>query len=828
MSGMIQNYAHNINQGITNINNTTKKYYDNLTDSNSDNLLKPLDGKGYLVENNLATAPVEFAKDSYYTAKSLQKGIAGKANDHELGKLNDLGLKLGGLTIATYLMTKRSTPKTKAMEFIGFGSFLASMAIWPKVALQWPAQLIHGFNFRKQYVDEQGRKKFVTQDPNYIPFDLYKGKKKSEDLSVIGDRMGISKAQKDRNEVVKEQMRKISVQNNTMWMLTAGVATPIMTALTCNLVDKPLGRLTEKMTNNKINKLADDIDAYTNGDNSVEDKVIKNVDKASEKKLEGILSAKKGQTVTEQDITKISEALTEGLDTQTKKVAHRDLSYMLTADKTIVDKETVSDIASNLTEKLDSKYGDGFTASVLDTKKLNEHVDNFLQANGNPTNGVLEPQKAEELRQSLNQFVQDSTDTNSSIRPARKKVIKAMASESIQEVFEKKKAAVLTEESAGYISKAGKILRKFRAVDETIGVATHFKAEKAAETVAGNNWGDVTDVLIKELKISPKELNEAKSSEELTAQLFTRKLEELAQDEPRYKKTVSAISEKMLELDTKLDNPQEGKKPVIDILVDGIGKNCDNTAKELNNITGTESKPFFNLANRFSGPRVNDSQTGTIKEAKIRRIQQSRIGGIQNAYMRLLHTMDFFKRAQEGKPLSGDANMDKALYAKGKKLLMSSHSGDFFLKFQTNNNVNFYKALMWHTFGSGEMTNATKEALGTEVHHQVFNGGRKTTMAQRVIAWAQNIKDLMGTTRYDFLPNHIEGNEPARNVDKTAVAKFNKIACTPENLLYKALKQKYNSNKWFKTFATIGGIVLAGTVASQFAFGKKDSTIQTK
>ena len=641
MSSIIQNYAHSINQGISNVENTTKKYYDNLTDVNSDNLLKPLDGKGYLVENNLVTAPVEMAKDSYYTAKSLQKGIAGKANDHELGKLNDLGLKLGGLTIATYLMTKNSTPKTKAMEFIGFGSFLASMAIWPKVALQWPAQLIHGFNFRKQYVDEQGRKKFVTQDPNYIPFDLYKGKKKSEDLSVIGDRMGISKNQKDRNEVVKEQMRKISVQNNTLWMLTAGVATPIMTALTCNLVDKPLGKFTEKMTNNKINKLADDIDAYMNGDKSVEAKIVKNVDKDSEKKLEGILSAKKGQAVTEQDITKISEALTEGFDTQTRKVAHRDLSYMLAADKTIVNENTVSDIASNMTEKLDAKYGEGFASSVLDTKKLNEHVNNFMQANGNPTNGVLEPNKAEELRLSLTQFVQDSTQANDSIRPARKKVINSIASDSIQEVFGKNKVAVLTDDSAKYISKAGHILRKFRAVDATIGTATHFKTEKAAETVAGNNWGDVTEVLIKELQITPKELNEAKSSETLTAQLFTKKLEELAKDDTRYKKTVSAISEKMLELDTKLDNPQEGKKPVMDILLGGIGKNCDNTAHELNSITGTDSKPFFNLANRISGPIVNDAQIGTLKEAKIRRNEKSRVAGIQNAYMRLLHTIHF-------------------------------------------------------------------------------------------------------------------------------------------------------------------------------------------
>ena len=50
-------------------------------------------------------------------------------------------------------MTKKSTPKTKAMEFIGFGAFLASMALWPKIALEIPARIVHGFNFRKQYID---------------------------------------------------------------------------------------------------------------------------------------------------------------------------------------------------------------------------------------------------------------------------------------------------------------------------------------------------------------------------------------------------------------------------------------------------------------------------------------------------------------------------------------------------------------------------------------------------------------------------------------------------------------------------------------------------
>ncbi|MGN1153800.1 MAG: hypothetical protein ACI4S3_07200, partial [Candidatus Gastranaerophilaceae bacterium] len=56
-----------------------------------------------------------------------------------------------------------------------------------------------------------------------------------------------------------------------------------------------------------------------------------------------------------------------------------------------------------------------------------------------------------------------------------------------------------------------------------------------------------------------------------------------------------------------------------------------------------------------------------------------------------------------------------------------------------------------------------------------------------------------------------------------AVEKFNKIACTPDNLLYNALKNKYNSKTWMKVWSTVGAIVLSGTLLSQFAFGKLDN-----
>ena len=41
----------------------------------------------------------------------MGRAIKGEANDHELGKINDLGMKIGGLAIAGYLMTKKEKAK---------------------------------------------------------------------------------------------------------------------------------------------------------------------------------------------------------------------------------------------------------------------------------------------------------------------------------------------------------------------------------------------------------------------------------------------------------------------------------------------------------------------------------------------------------------------------------------------------------------------------------------------------------------------------------------------------------------------------------------------
>ena len=210
-----------------------KPYRDAKNTVKTDGMVKPLRPEGHLVDDSLGSKTRYFFKDIAYDMKSLKDGWQGNANDHQSGHLNDVGLKLGGIGIATMLAAKTSNPMARVMEYVGLGTFLAAMDIFPKLAIYMPSEKIHGFDIGKEYIDEQGRKKSVFQDGNYIPFDMYQGDRPDEDLDIIGDKLGIPRDIKNRHDVIKEQMRKIGIQNNTWWMLTAGFATPVITALAC-------------------------------------------------------------------------------------------------------------------------------------------------------------------------------------------------------------------------------------------------------------------------------------------------------------------------------------------------------------------------------------------------------------------------------------------------------------------------------------------------------------------------------------------------------------------------------------------------------------------
>lgn len=241
-TNLIQSYLNNSTNLQQYNSDNAKKNFDVNKELLNRTFIKPLPSNGHLVRNTIFDYPAEFFKDIKYKANALKHSVQGKANDNELGSLNDAGMKLGGLAIATYLLTRRQTPLTKAMEFVGLCSFFGAMEIWPKLALQLPAYLIHGFNIRQQYRDNYDTKKPVFLDHQFIPWDLYT----DEEINKIGDRMRVPRDIKNRRDFIQEKMRKIALQNNTLWMLTAGFATPIMSALICNALEHPISDYQDK------------------------------------------------------------------------------------------------------------------------------------------------------------------------------------------------------------------------------------------------------------------------------------------------------------------------------------------------------------------------------------------------------------------------------------------------------------------------------------------------------------------------------------------------------------------------------------------------------
>ena len=218
------------------------------------NSVAPQTPRGFLLKSrnplsSLVISAADTGKDIVELGKALTKG---ESNDNQLGRFNDLGMKLGGLGIASYLFTRRGTGTKGLMEFLGFGAFFASMAMWPKVLISEPMKHRFGFDFRQKYVDSQGRKKYFFQDNQYQPWDLWS----NDELNKIGDKLGVPKDVKDREELIKEKMRTIALQGNTLWMLTAGFS-PLLTSMMCNVAERGI---TKGLINHQYNKITADVD----------------------------------------------------------------------------------------------------------------------------------------------------------------------------------------------------------------------------------------------------------------------------------------------------------------------------------------------------------------------------------------------------------------------------------------------------------------------------------------------------------------------------------------------------------------------------------------
>jgi len=308
-----------INAPTKNQNEARNKKYQML--QLRSNSLEPLRSKGKLVDD-FALSPIEFTKDTYIDVKNITNAlIKGDVGDYYLGRMNDLGMKIGGLAIATYLFSRRNTAASKKMEFVGFGAFFSSMVLVPKLLIEKPLQWMYGFNIHQKYEDSQGRKKMFFLDPQYLPWDIWDNR----DINRIGDKMGVEKNINDREELIQRKMAKVALQGNTLWMLVAGFLTPLWTALFCNKFEEYFTPIFKNMHYDKILKEFSKIDEIAS--NAKEPKKRQILDK----ELENLV----GKVLTEKDIDEIAQLISIKSEPEMNGVIKEHIRKMSKADNPI-------------------------------------------------------------------------------------------------------------------------------------------------------------------------------------------------------------------------------------------------------------------------------------------------------------------------------------------------------------------------------------------------------------------------------------------------------------------------------------------------------------
>ncbi len=224
------------------------------------------------------------------------KAIAtGKSDDNSLGRMNDIGLKLGGAGIAAYLATKRVTSTTKGMEFVGFGAFVAAMALWPKVFINFPMFIKNGFHIDQRYRDSNGKEKPFFLDNQYLAWDLWSKK----DIDKIADKQHFDKDIKDREELTKKWMQKTALQGRTLATLTAGAGVPLVTAMACSQAEKWLTNMNIDRAMKSATKDLENIGSF----------VPKKLDKVTAKAIKAILAEYKTKPVDDAFYLKMGDLL---------------------------------------------------------------------------------------------------------------------------------------------------------------------------------------------------------------------------------------------------------------------------------------------------------------------------------------------------------------------------------------------------------------------------------------------------------------------------------------------------------------------------------------
>ncbi len=837
-TNLIQNYITStpMNSGTAQTKQPEKKTVPNFSiqeQLNNRTFIKPLKSKGKLVRTGLFDAPAIFVKDTIYSAKALKHGLDGSANDHELGKLNDLGLKIGGLAIASYLFTKRNTAQTKLMEFVGLGSFLASMALWPKLAIQLPAKLIHGVNVHQQYEDSFGRKKPFYQDPQFVPWSLYSDK----EINKIGDRLGVPRNINNRRDVIQEKMKKIAVQSNTLWMLTAGFATPVMGSLMSMALSKPILDWQNSIKNKNAKSLLTNFDK-----NAAKYQSNETIDG-----LNRVLEANKDAIIDEKMLQKITSALSEGLDPITSKAIETDLRKILIKDDFTFINTSAAELNKNIVKVLMSEdYSEEIANMItptetefLDYMKNNNLIDSIGNSDKQKEliSKLFEPIKAKIAEYNRNLPEGASAIDADEIADIRGILVsKSKDINPFKQTFAHGSTNILNHDTQAYLRNIANILTDFKAQTAVLDEYAFLKVASAPETNIAYNWNKASESLLNTLGITGKELEKARFDRELMAKLIQGKIEQIAGNKELYQSTMQKIIDAVAKLDT-------------DINIDKLYSEKVDTvfAKFANSFANLNGNPMENLARTLNGVYFKDGIETQLPSC-LKEIQKNfvnnRLLGVKSSFFRLISTLDMYRRiaTQDGTGILTNPAIPREIKEEVvelcQRIMTQGHSSDFAVKFyhprnpnpnlSDCSNVEIKNGKMIRKYGlpPAQRVDIPQDCtffqkvmdvmFGEDIHPETRKLLQGKNLSDAMDNYRHRMYSEVGGDSYFAKPFHM----PSTSKGSTSKTRFLLTGIAPDELFYKIGKQTYNTKKWLKMFGGFGAGLLAVTIGSQFFFGK--------
>lgn len=536
--------------------------------------VKPQETAGRLVKENVFQSAGSTVK-SYgkYAKYFYNAAFNGEGTDYSVGKINDLAIRTGSLGIAAVLATSKVFPFAKGMEFVGLATWFASMAVWPKI-IGTPIKAKTGVDINQKYVDSYGRRKSFFEDPQYLPFDLYRHIDKHgkynlnapeyEKLDKIGDKLGIPRDINNRHEAIHDKMRQVATQGNTLWMLTAGVMTPVLSSLAADALQKPLKEGLEKYRFNKelknIDELGATFDKVLAKNNFNLEILAKDLGVEIKPEIKSEFSALNKARLTEKEFSKLQEFLRnryfgsgihDSIETHMKKtMGTTDPVVFVTPEFRESLKKISFDTIKELIDAVPESKKGNIPREILEFKGFNDdQVGKVIYDTFFAQGGELNSVSRNSLKNLMPREIMMAINKNNTIDQGLLRKINSIMETRMEALYEETKRVKI---NTSTMDKMFNFVETHMQVQEKISKFEEATIKNISESITANNWGKIPQKYIKALGFNKAELAQlATTDSTFASKAVTKKIEEIAQDPQRLDKVVKAMSELAKEAITK-------------------------------------------------------------------------------------------------------------------------------------------------------------------------------------------------------------------------------------------------------------------------------------